>query len=171
VSSVHDRSVPGEVERLANTIFKLQDERGARVALLVIDLATAISREAIRSSQFAERLATPAPDAASGEEQPRRRGRREPASIDPFALYADGGEEGLQARLRELTLEQLRDVLAEHRMDQDRLGMKWKDKERVASRIVERVSERATKGWAFNGPPPAVIHDSGSGGVAGDPNE
>jgi hypothetical protein len=69
--------------------------------------------------------------------------------LDPFALYANGGEDGLRTRLEALDLEQLRDIIAEHGMDHDRLAMKWKDQARVVERIVERVGTRSAKGSAF----------------------
>lgn len=48
-----------------------------------------------------------------------------------------------------LSLDQLRDIIAEHGMDNDRLAMKWKDPARVIDRILERVSSRSEKGSAF----------------------
>jgi hypothetical protein len=44
-------------------------------------------------------------------------------------------------------LEQLRDIVAEHGMDNERLAMKWKDPQRVIDRIVDRVASRAVRGW------------------------
>jgi len=52
-------------------------------------------------------------------------------------------------RPRDVTLDQLRDIVAEHGMDNDRLAMKWKDSHRVIDRIVERVVDRSEKGSAF----------------------
>ncbi|GAB3269394.1 hypothetical protein GCM10027449_03650 [Sinomonas notoginsengisoli] len=48
-----------------------------------------------------------------------------------------------------MDLEHLRDIVAEHGMDHDRLAMKWKDPNRVIERIVDKVAARATKGSAF----------------------
>lgn len=78
-----------------------------------------------------------------------RSSRRRPGAIDPFSVYAAGGVAGLRSSLGELDLEQLRDLLAEHRMDRDRLAMRWKSQERVIDRIVETVELRAEKGNAF----------------------
>jgi hypothetical protein len=75
--------------------------------------------------------------------------------LDPFGVYSQGSEEGLREQLMSLTLEQLRDIVAEHGMDNDRLAMKWKDQDRVIDRIVERVAARVAKGSAFRGDPPA----------------
>ncbi|MFG2683889.1 hypothetical protein ACGFYH_34245, partial [Streptomyces sp. NPDC048392] len=62
-----------------------------------------------------------------------------------------------------LTLEQLRDIIAEHGMDHDRLAMKWKDPQRVIDRIVERVESRTAKGAAFRGRPEQSTEPPGAG--------
>ncbi|MCV7120524.1 hypothetical protein H7I93_25845 [Mycobacterium nebraskense] len=87
--------------------------------------------------------------AGSTSLKPKRTGRRDPGPIDPFAVYGEVGEDGLRRQLCELELEQLRNIVAEHGMDHDRLAMKWKDPGRVIDRIVEKVSARAVKGSAF----------------------
>jgi hypothetical protein len=79
----------------------------------------------------------------------RRPGRRAPGPLDPFEVYAERGEDGLRAALRELELEQLRDIVAEHGMDHDRLAMKWKDPARVIDRVMDKVAARTAKGSAF----------------------
>ncbi|MBH0120313.1 hypothetical protein I0Q12_12630 [Rhodococcus sp. CX] len=78
-----------------------------------------------------------------------KRPRREPGPWDPYVVYAESGEIGLRERLQALDLEQLRNIVAEHAMDNDRLAMKWRNPERVIERIVERVMDRATKGDSF----------------------
>jgi len=72
--------------------------------------------------------------------------------LDPFAVFSESGEDGLRGRLGELSLDQLRDIVAEHGMDSDRLAMRWKDPMRVIDRIVERVASRRAKGSAFRAP-------------------
>jgi hypothetical protein len=121
----------------------------AKVVKVLID-------EAVRTPRFANSLtaalnavdssplkASPAP----AKRTPSR--RRAPGVIDPFALYGEIGESGLRDRLGALELEQLRDIIAEHGMDHDRLAMKWKTKARVIDRIVDKVSARTAKGSAF----------------------
>lgn len=78
----------------------------------------------------------------------RKGGRRTPAILDPIEI-AIAGESALRSRLQELTLEQLRDVVAQFRMDPGKLVMKWKDPHRVIDRIVEMSLARAAKGEAF----------------------
>jgi hypothetical protein len=48
-----------------------------------------------------------------------------------------------------LDLEQLRDVVAEYRMDPNKLVMKWKDRERVIEHIATTAASRGRKGDAF----------------------
>lgn len=122
-------------------------DRLARVFRVILD-------EAERNSAFASRLdealgasagraVTSAPGAAR-----QTRGRRSPAVLDPVSVYREG-EEALRSRLRDLSLEQLRDIVAEYGMDPDKLAMKWKSTERLMERIIEVARGRATKGDAF----------------------
>lgn len=82
----------------------------------------------------------------------RKSGRRAPGQIDPFAVYSSGGEEELRRQLATLSVEQLKDVVAEHGMDQAKLAMKWKTPDRLIDHIVGRVRDRAAKGDAFRVP-------------------
>src|SRR4051794_7693778 len=80
---------------------------------------------------------------------PKRRSRRQPAAIDVFAAYGRGGEIELREVLAPLTVDQLKDVVAEHRMDRSQLAMKWRTSERLIELIVEQTINRAHKGEAF----------------------
>jgi len=61
-------------------------------------------------------------------------------------------ELALRSALEKLSLNQLRDIVAEYGMDPGRLVMKWMAPERVIDRIVEISSARAHKGDAFRKP-------------------
>lgn len=122
------------------------------------DLASALARsvgavagEALRTARFSKMLLAAfepkVSSAATVTRQPH--GRRQPGPIDPFTIYATDGESALRAVLGGLDLEQLRDIIAEHGMDHDRLAMKWKTDSRVIDRIVEKVATRSSKGSAF----------------------
>lgn len=94
-------------------------------------------------------------DASPGGPQPgaggaakQRGGRRTPAVLDPVEL-ARQGEDALRAKISVLTLDQLRDIVAQYGMDPGKLVMKWKDVNRVMDRIVELALARSTKGDAF----------------------
>ncbi|MFF8654721.1 hypothetical protein [Streptomyces huasconensis] len=127
-----------------------------------------VAAEAARTARFSRALnralTSPEPHIASrSAERPRRSSRRALGVIDPFAVFAEAGDVGLRSRLSELTLEQLRDIIAEHGMDHDRLAMKWKDPQRVSDRIVERVESRTAKGAAFRGRPEQSTDPRGVG--------
>ncbi|MFZ2526863.1 MAG: hypothetical protein WAX14_04290, partial [Rhodococcus sp. (in: high G+C Gram-positive bacteria)] len=92
--------------------------------------------------------AAPGP-APAAKKTPARRGKRSAGPFDPFAVYRADGEDGLRARLAPLDLEQLKDIVAEHNMDYDRLAMRWRTASKLHDRIVERVRAASTKGDAF----------------------
>ncbi len=103
-----------------------------------------IVSEAKSNPEFAQRLET----ALSGTPRMARRRRRAPGAVDPFALFAEG-EDTLRQRLNELDIEQLKDIVAEHGMDQSRLAMKWRTPDRLIELIVNMVRDRSRKGDAF----------------------
>ena len=138
---------------------------------ILIDLANAISDEAERNSEFSERLQTvlqsiekstqpaAAPTTQSTARRPVRRrarrttnqrpaNRRPAAVLDPIEL-AVKGEDVLRKALEPLALDQLKDIVADYGMDQDKLAMKWKTPDRVIDRIVDTSLRRAYKGDAF----------------------
>lgn len=145
--------------------------RDPTLARQLASLFTTVVSEAAKSGRFAQSLsqslAAIEPERADaprkvGRDTTRRsaaagtrpKNRRLAGILDPFAVYADTGEQGLRSRLSNLGLEPLRDIVAEHGMDNDRLAMKWKDPGRVIDRIVDRVVARSAKGSAFRGDRP-----------------
>lgn len=120
-------------------------------------LVSAILEEAEKNESFrsnierafgiSDRLGGQQPQ--SEETTGRRKGRRAPAVLDPVELARQGGESLLREKIKTLTLDQLRDIVAQHGMDPGKLVMKWKDVNRVMDRIVDLASARATKGDAF----------------------
>lgn len=118
-------------------------------------LVSIVADEAERNLEFRRRLedvlnARPsglAPKPAK-ESTGRRSGRRTAALLDPVEIASRSTDE-LRARLGVLTLDQLRDIVAQFGMDPGKLVMKWKDPQRVIDRIVEVSSSRSTKGHAF----------------------
>ena len=116
------------------------------------DLATAVADEAAQNPQFARRLGeilepTSSPTQRRGSSR-RPAHRRAPAVLDPVAVVKEG-EDALRSELASLDLERLRDIVAEHGMDQGRLVMRWKTPARVVDKIVEISIGRARKGDAF----------------------
>jgi len=113
--------------------------------------------EAAQNPAFASRLeeilaapksAKPNRSTTSAVAQQTRRRRRSPAVLNPIRTFREG-EDVLRDQLGKLNLEQLRDIIAEYRMDPDNLAMRWKSPNRLVERIVELARGRATKGDAF----------------------
>ncbi len=122
------------------------------VARALAGFVAVVADEAKRSSGFANRLERAlAMDSQKDTTATTsgKRSRRPPGPWDPYAVFTEVGEDGLRRRLETLDLEQLRDIVAEHGMDTDRLAMKWRDASRVVDRIAERVVDRAGKGEGF----------------------
>ena len=94
---------------------------------------------------------TEALDHVEDGEAKRGKSRRAPAALDPVQVVRDG-EPALRIALEKLSLEQLRDIVAEYGMDPGRLVMKWNTPERVIDRVVEMSIARAHKGSAFRKP-------------------
>lgn len=143
--------VTGAAQRLGDAVLALGATR-PELAVSIAALTTAVVAETARTPRFANALQAAlaqSAELAAGQPRSRRPARRAPGPIDPFAAYAGGGEAGLREQLLALDLEQLRDIVAQHGMDHDRLAMKWKDPARVIDRIVDRVTSRAAKGSAF----------------------
>jgi hypothetical protein len=122
----------------------------------LLDLGRVIADQAERDPAFAEQIvAALGLREHAGPKQvqiltgnARPKNRRPAAALDPILLVRDG-EARLRERLSELTLEQLRDVVADYGMDPGKLVMKWKDAHRIVDRIVELSLARAQKGDAF----------------------
>ena len=124
-------------------------------------IARAVSDEADRNPEFAEKLQSILkPNVRDRRREVRSKrsirggGARRPANrrpaalLDPIAL-AQKGEDVLRTALEPLTLDQLKDIVADYGMDQKKLVMKWKTSSRVIERIVEISISRAHKGEAF----------------------
>jgi len=77
--------------------------------------------------------------------------RRPPAVLDPVQIVKNG-EQALRDALQKLSLDELRNIVAEYGMDTGKLVLKWVASERVIDRIVEISITRAHKGDAFHKP-------------------
>jgi len=75
--------------------------------------------------------------------------RRRPSPLDPYAVVADDGVDGLRQRLQALDIEELKDIIAEYGMNHDGRAMSWKDHRRFVNRIIEKVDFGTTQGSAF----------------------
>lgn len=122
---------------------------------MLAELARAVADEAERNPEFERRLAAalgqadePNQREARAQAEGRPKNRRTPAALDPVEI-APAGEDVLRARLGELSVEQLKDVVADYGMDPGKLVTKWKTADRIIDRIVEISLARSQKGDAF----------------------
>ncbi|MFD6893443.1 hypothetical protein ACFWB0_02685 [Rhodococcus sp. NPDC060086] len=125
----------------------------------LVALVRVIADEAARNQRFASAVAgalghtaetaPPAVTAAAPRKTPARRATRAPGPFDPFDAFRDGGEAGLRDRLAPLDVDRLKDIIAEHAMDYDKLAMRWRTPSKLQERIVDRVKALSTKGDAF----------------------
>ena len=75
--------------------------------------------------------------------------RRQPSPIDPYAIAARDGVEGLRGELQRLDIEQLKDTIAEYGMNYDGRAMGWKDHHRFVERVIEKTDFGTMQGNAF----------------------
>lgn len=125
---------------------------------VILGVARLVAEEAEKNPAFEKKLVTLlAKTQISGTETPlpvetpsanRPKNRRPKAILDPVELAREN-ENGLREQLRSLSLDQLKDIVAEYGMDPGKLVMKWKASDRVVQRIVEISLARAQKGDAF----------------------
>ena len=126
----------------------LADDGREELAGRLARFLTVVAKEAKTRRSFSQALLKALGDGGSEAPSSPRPHRRQPGPVDPFELY-ERGESELRLQLRELDTEQLKDIIAEHAMDRDKLAMKWKTPDRLIERIVETVKSRVAKGEAF----------------------
>lgn len=126
------------------------------------NLANVISEEADRNPEFEHRIREALGLSATVAKHSRSRGRavaestgptrgrnrRTPAVLDPIELVQEN-EQVLREQLSPLTVEQLKDIVADHGLDPSKLVMKWKTRERIVNHLVEMAVSRSRKGDAF----------------------
>ena len=139
------------------------DAKNQQAAQLIAGLTRVVIDEAERSTRFAGALvgviaalqtsdsAQPAPVAA-----PRKRAAttakrvaRQPGAFDPFVVYRETGSAGLSQRLDALTLDQLRDIIAEQELDTRKETGRKRKPEVLVAWIIERVEASENKGSVF----------------------
>jgi hypothetical protein len=63
-------------------------------------------------------------------------------ALDVVDLLDSGGEEALRARLKELTLAQLREIIAAHSYDPQKTTAKWRSVARLGDFIIAQASQQ-----------------------------
>lgn len=151
---------------LGGALMKL-NSTDATAAALLTKLFQVVAEEAARTPRFAKALATSftvAPSETGGEPiasiatpkpparkraAPVKKVARQPGLFDPFVVLRDSGEDALAEKLAELTLDQLRDIIAEQEIDTRRETGRKRSPDVIAAWTVDRVKALASKGSVF----------------------
>lgn len=88
-------------------------------------------------------------DAPPAGQQAGGKRKRMPSVLDPYAVARQEGETALRARLANLDVDQLKDLVHDYGMDYDHRAMRWTDQQRLIGRIIDRVDFGTTQGSAF----------------------
>lgn len=109
-----------------------------------------ILSEMEKNKDFNKKITDIILETADSAASPRKKtGHRRNSSIfNPLDMVMNN-DLNLHEKLMELDIEQLKDIIAEHGMDNAKLAMKWKSKERLVNLIIETSIRRSTKGDAF----------------------
>lgn len=144
-------------DALQAAITALNEGGHEELAVQLLALTAVVAREAAARPSFAKALSvacSPPPavnetSKADPARSDRASGRRAAPVLDPFVVHREAGADGLRQQLSQLTVEQLKDIVAEHGMDRDKLAMKWKTSDRLIERITTTVVSRSQKGDVF----------------------
>jgi len=109
-------------------------------------ISAIVADEISSNKDFADKIGTLL--AQDKPDAPKRRNRRDPGKINPFEIFQQG-DNALYEALASLSIDELKDIIAENGMDTAKLAMKWKDRDRLKKHIVEATQRRSTKGEAF----------------------
>jgi hypothetical protein len=101
----------------------------------------AILEQARRDPEFAQRLSSAIEPLVAAETEPPRN----PALLDPAAIYEQGWESMLRERLQPLSIEQLKDIVHQFELDETGRALRWSDRERLVELIVKVVSRLDTR--------------------------
>ena len=135
----------------------VDDQRRRLNAMTVAQLRALIKEQRIPHPQIsalskakkADLIETIAADTPLAGQQAGGKRKRMPSVLDPYALARQEGETALRARLGDLDVDQLKDLVHDYGMDYDHRAMRWTDQQRLIGRIIDRVDFGTTQGSAF----------------------
>ena len=127
------------------------------ITTILSSLMQVIVEEAARNEAFAKRLeeaiageATSNDPDQQGQCEPveKRSTHRDPAVLDPIEVIGNG-KKALTGLLEKLSEKELKDIIADYRLDPSSRAMSWRRKDRLMQFIVDVAERRAAKGDAF----------------------
>ncbi|OZD65580.1 hypothetical protein [Rhodococcus sp. 06-1460-1B] len=152
-------------QELGGALLKL-NAKDESAALLLTKLFKVVADEATRTPRFAKALVDvvgavpvvgddgvtadpvhrPAPRKRSAAP---RKAVRAAGEFDPFEVFASLGVDGLRSKLSALSLEQLKDIIAEQEIDPHREGARKRKAEVLVEWTIEAVKASSSKGSVF----------------------
>lgn len=152
------------IQQMGGAVQRLGADNPPAAELLTALFRT-VAEEAARTPRFAKALIEAAATAGSGDaliaaapvRAPRVRStssrraaaKREPGAFDPFEVYNASGADALRGRLAPLSVDQLRDIIAEQQIDTHKETGRKRKQEVLVDWAVGRVQELAEKGSVF----------------------
>lgn len=124
----------------------LKDQRNLKATLR--KLTELIVQEAERNQDFARQL-TDVLGLTQNEIPSREKRGLQDVEVDPFEALREKGADGFRGWLNSLSIDALRSIVRQHRLDSSRLSDRWKTKERFVDLICERVNARSRHGESF----------------------
>ena len=126
------------------------------IEIVINRLAAVIIDEASQNPAFADKLQNAimaadyesATDKKQEQTAPKRKRRRDPALLNPIDMIQED-EAKLIGRLHEFSEKELKDIIAEYRLDPSQRAMYWRNRERLIQFILDTARRRAAKGDAF----------------------
>ncbi len=119
---------------------------------LLRGLVNLLAEEAERNPDFAERLdqlLEPIPGKRRAKGRGSGKARATPEVPDIYRERELRGEEEFQFWLRDLPVPVLRAIIRKHDLDSARRTARWKDAEKLAAYIAERLQGRLDRGAGF----------------------
>ncbi|HET8906445.1 MAG TPA: hypothetical protein VFN11_05720 [Ktedonobacterales bacterium] len=134
----------GEQAEAAGKLLRELAERAERDPAFGAQVAAAV-----RASGLLDVVQTPEAPQAKSVATPKHT-RADISEIpDPFHLFRQHGDAGLRARLEQLDIAALRQIVRAHRLDPARISARWTNRDRVVALIVDQVRARSNHGRAF----------------------
>lgn len=162
--TIDDAQQRVQVQELSGALLKLGSKH-VDTATLLTKLFQVIADEAVRTPRFATAvtaaLAVAADDVGGSEGRvvpkkltrqratPAKKVARQPGMFDPFEVLKVSGEEELFEKLSQLTVDQLRDIIAEQEIDTRKEAARKRSAGPIVVWTVERVKALASKGSVF----------------------
>jgi hypothetical protein len=116
----------------------------------LIALASLIAEQAAKDSDFAVALSELLLNVQADQEEPTVISDHRPdRTTNPFVARQNYGQEGFRNWLDSQSIEQLKAIISEHRLDATGNVRKWKTKEKLVELIIDRVENRVKHGTAF----------------------